>query len=436
MNEDGLQVIRLDQALPAGLPADALLSHSIAEPEVLVRPAPYYRALRERKPVYYDEGAGLWFVSRYEDLLEITRDSETFSVGRAWNQTFAREYFDEYKAILIRDGGGYFPDAIMSDPPTHTRVRRLLQAAFTPSRIRKLEPLIRKVAADLVDSLAPRGRMDGVNDFAMPLTLGIMCAQLGVPIEDGPKILRWTRALAAIRGAQSAEHMREEARHYCDLQNYVIACIRARQESRTDDMISDLIYARGEDGKEALSFDEIVSLARALMVGGLDSIGTAISTMLYLIASDAEIAAKFEESVPDENRLNRFIEEMLRLEPPARGLFRVATRDVVLPSGGRIPEGALICLLFASANDDEAVFDHPRTFDMDREKLSRHLTFGGGMHICIGMHLARMQIKVAAQELNRRMTDLKLEIAAEAARYHPTVAMLSLEDLPLTFTAR
>ncbi|MGE3689811.1 MAG: cytochrome P450 [Novosphingobium sp.] len=436
MREDGLQVLRLDEALPAGLAPDALLAHSIMEPEVLVRPAPYYRALRETNPVYFDEKAGMWFVSRHEDLLEIARDSETFSVGRAWNQTFAREYFDEYKTILMRDGGGYFPDAIMTDPPTHTRVRGLLQQAFTPSRIRKLEPLIRAIAARLIESLAPRGRMDGVNDFAMPLTLAIMCEQLGIPHEDGPKVLRWTRALAAIRSAQSAEHMREEARHFCDLQNYVIACIRARQEQRTDDMISDLIYARGEDGKETLSFDEIVSLARALMIGGLDSIGTANSTMLYLIASDPEIATKFEESAPDESRLNRFIEEMLRLEPPARGLFRVATRDVALPSGGHIPEGALICLLFASANDDETVFDHPRQFDMDRERLSRHLTFGGGMHICIGMHLARMQIKVAAQELHKRLTNFQLAIPREAARYHPTLAMLSLEDLPLTFTAR
>ena len=131
------------QVLPAraaigDLGPEALLSHSIMEPEVLVAPAPYYKALRERQPIRYDEQAGMWFVSRYEDLLEITRDSETFSVGRAWNQTFAAGQLEEYKAMLIRDGGGYFPDAIMTDPPTHTRVRGLLQGAFTPSRIRKL----------------------------------------------------------------------------------------------------------------------------------------------------------------------------------------------------------------------------------------------------------------------------------------------------------
>ena len=431
MREDGLHVLPAHAAI-GDLAPETLLSRSIMEPEVLVAPAPYYKALRELQPIRYDEQAGMWFVSRYEDLLEITRDSETFSVGRAWNQTFAAGHFEEYKAMLIRDGGGYFPDAIMTDPPTHTRVRGLLQKAFTPSRIRKLEPLIRGIAARLVDSLAPQGRMDGVGDFAMPLTLAIMCEQLGIPHEDGPRVLRWTRALAAIRSAPTIEVLREETRHYCDLQNYVIACVRARQQQRTDDMISDLIHARGEDGKDVLSFEEIVSLARALMVGGIDSIGTAISTMLFLVASDGEIAARFEECASDEARLNRFVEEMLRLEPPARGLFRVATRDVELP-GGRIPEGGLICLLFASANDDEAVFDHPRRFDMDRDRLSRHLTFGGGMHICIGMHLARMQIKVAAQELHRRITDLRLAIPPGDARYHPTLAMLSLEDLPLTF---
>ncbi len=434
MREDGLHVLPAKAALREQDPA-ALLGHSIMEPEVLVRPAPYYRALREQQPIRYDEQAGMWFVARYEDLLEIVRDSETFSVGRAWNQTFAAGHFEEYKAILIREGGGYFPDAIMTDPPTHTRVRGLLQAAFTPSRIKKLEPLIRKVAADLVERLAPRGAMDGVNDFAMPLTLAIMCEQLGIPHADGPKVLRWTRALAAIRSAPNLEVLREETAHFCDLQNYVIARVRERQARRGEDMISDLVYARGEDGKDVLSFDEIVSLARALMIGGIDSIGTAISTMLYLIASDPGIAARFEESVADDARLGRFIEEMLRLEPPARGLFRVATRDVDLP-GGRIPEGGLICLLFASANDDESVFDHARNFDMDRERLSRHLTFGGGMHICIGMHLARMQIKVAAQELHKRITGLGLAIAPEEARYHPTLSTLSLEDLPLTFVRR
>jgi cytochrome P450 len=248
-------------------------------------------------------------------------------------------------------------------------------------------------------------------------------------------VLRWTRALAAIRSAPNLEVLREETAHFCDLQNYVIARVRERQARRGEDMISDLVYACGEDGKDVLSFDEIVSLARALMIGGIDSIGTAISTMLYLIASDPGIAARFEESVVDDARLGRFIEEMLRLEPPARGLFRVATRDVNLP-GGRIPEGGLICLLFASANDDEGVFDHARNFDMDRERLSRHLTFGGGMHICIGMHLARMQIKVAAQELHKRITGLGLAIAPEEARYHPTLSTLSLEDLPLTFVRR
>ena len=157
--------------------------------------------------------------------------------------------------------------------------------------------------------------------------------------------------------------------------------------------------------------------------------------MLLLIASDPEVAAKFEESVEDEGKLMRFIEEMLRYEPPARGLFRATTRDVEF-GGVTVPANSMLCLLFASANDDETVFDQPRSFDMDRERLSRNLTFGAGIPMCVGMHLARMQIKVAAQELHRRLRDIRLAVPREKVLYHPTLAMLSIEELPLTFAAR
>ncbi len=435
MASDNTGVLPLGDAL-GELEPEALLAHSIIEPEVLVRPSPYYRAMRERDPVRFDDKAGMWFISRYEDLMEIVRDPETYSVGRAWNQTFATGHFEEFKAILERDGGGYFPDAIMTDPPQHTRVRGLLQAAFTPSRIKQLEPKIRRVTTDLLDKIAPHGRADGVSQFAMPLTLAIMCEQLGIDHADGDDILRWSRAYGGVRSAQTREAMIAETGDFCELQNYVIALVEERQKARTDDMISDLIYARSEvDGEAVLSLNETVSLARALLIGGLDSIATAISTLLFLVATDPAIAAKFEESAGDESRLNRFIEEMLRFEPPARGLFRATTREVEL-SGTRVPEGALLCLLFASANDEEAVFAGARTFDMDRPHLSRHLSFGGGIHMCVGMHLARMQVKVAAQEVHRRLKDLRLAIPLEEVRYHPSLSLLPLADLPLTFTER
>jgi cytochrome P450 len=262
-----------------------------------------------------------------------------------------------------------------------------------------------------------------------------MCEQVGLNHADGHRISRWVEAFGAVRGDLTHERLLEETRHFCDLQNYVIERVRERQVQRREDMISDLIYARADDGGEALSLEEIVSLARAMVVGGLDTIAAALSNLLLMIATDAEIAARFEDSVTDEPRLSRFIEELLRIEPPARGLFRMTTREVEL-GGTLIPANSMLCLLFASANDDEAVFEHPREFDMDRKHLARHLTFGGGIHMCIGMHLARMEIKVAAQEIARRLKDIRLGIAPEEVRLSASLATLGPASLPLTFTRR
>lgn len=425
-------------ARAAVAPSDVsrLLGKSLMEPDILTHPNEYYRALRRDDPVHYDEKSCMYLVSRYEDLRTVTRDPITFSMERAWNRTFATGYFEEFKRILIRDGGGYFPDAIMTDPPYHTRVRRLLQAAFTPRRIKMLEPAIRRLTGDLLDKLATQGRADGVKDFAMPMTIGIMCEQLGLDQVDADKIATWARAFSTIRGNQSHEQMLEDARHFCDLQNYIIARVRERQAQRREDMISDLIYAREEgDDNPTLKFEEVVSHTRALVIGGIETIGTALSNLLFLVATNPVIGAKLEESAGEDARCARFVEETLRIEPPARGLFRMTTKEVEL-GGRRIPENSMLCLLFASGNDDETVFEGARDFDMDRKNLSRHLTFGAETHSCVGIHLARMEVKVAAQEISKRLKNIKLAVPVDEIKYVPTPAMLSIESLPLTFERR
>jgi cytochrome P450 len=414
----------------------ALLERSLVEPDIITRPNDYYRAMRSGDPVHYDEKLGIYFVSRYDDLRAVTRDPITFSMEHAWNKTFATGHFDLFRETLIREGGGYFPDAIMTDPPHHTRVRRLLQAAFTPRRIKLLEPAIKRLTGDLVDKLVARGHADGVDEFAVPMTIAIMCEQMGLHHVDGDKIARWARAFGAVRGNQTKEQMLIETKHFCDLQHYIIARVKERQAERREDMISDLIYAREEDSANpTLTFEEVVSLSRALVIGGVETISTALSNLLYLVAVNPSIAAKLEESYADDSRMSKFVEETLRIEPPARGLFRMTTKEVEL-SGRRIPPNSMICMLFASGNDDEAVFEHPREFDMDRKNLARNLSFGAETHMCVGIHLARMEVRVAAQEFARRAKNIKLTIPVEEVRYIPTLAMLSIEHLPLSFERR
>ena len=183
-----------------------LLSRSLADPDVLANPHAYYHALRIGDPVHYDARIGMYLVSRYEDLQTILRDPITFSQERGWQQQFARGYFQEFKEILVRSGGGYFPEAILVDPPRHGRVRRLLQNAFTPRRIALLEPRIRAVIGELIERVADRGHADGVNDLAMPMTVAIMCEQLGLDQLDGEKVARWSRAYTAqVGGMQDHE---------------------------------------------------------------------------------------------------------------------------------------------------------------------------------------------------------------------------------------
>jgi len=222
----------------------------------------------------------------------------------------------------------------------------------------------------------------------------------------------------------------------CELQNYIIARVREWQANRTEDMISDLIYARLDDEESpALTFEEVVALTRALLVGGNDTTATALTNLLRLIAQNPDLAAQLKECVIDDSKLGQFVDELLRIEPPVRGLFRVTTKQVEL--GGKwLPEGAYVCMLFASGNDDEELFECPREFDKDRKNLRRHVSFGGGVHFCVARELARMEIKVAAREFVERLEGFKLAVPASEITYVPTIAMLTMENLPLKFARR
>jgi cytochrome P450 len=235
---------------------------------------------------------------------------------------------------------------------------------------------------------------------------------------------------------QNREEMLGHAKKYCEMQQSLIKHIRARQTKPTEDMLSDLVYARLDDEENpTLGFGEIVSLGRTLLVGGNDTTATGISNLLLSLATRPEIAEQLRASAENETQMNRFVEEFLRLEPPVHGLSRMTTKEVEL-GGKLLPKGAHLLLLYASGNDDESSFPCPRNFDTTRPNLARHLTFGNGIHRCIGLALARMEIKVAAQELARRLENFKLTIPVEAIVYFPTVATRHAMSLPLTFSRR
>jgi cytochrome P450 len=422
---------------PVAHGSDPLAGVSLIDPAISAQPTAYYTAMREQDPVHYDEKLGMYLISRYEDIQTIQRDPITYSVEHGYKAQYAAGFFQEFQEILERDGQGFFPDAIMSDPPYHTRIRKLMDNAFSAHRVRQLEPLIEDIVRESIDEFIDRGECDGVKDFGVPVTIRVICKQLGIEVYDADKIQRWSHAVTQQIGRmQDREQMVENAREICDLQNFLISEIRDREANPKEDMISDLVHARAE-GEEipTLTFTEVVSLVRALMIAGNETTATAMSNLLYILATQPDVANLLQDAADDDRLLSRFVEELLRIEPPVRGLSRMTTKEVEL-GGKTLPNGAHLLLMYASANDQDDVFTCPRDFDMERPNLGRHVSFGGGPHRCIGLSLARMEIRVAAREVIRRMKDIKLAVPVEDLRYLPTVATHSIERLPLTFTKR
>lgn len=410
---------------------------SLSDPAILARPNAFYRAMRTEDPVHYDAKLDMYLVSRYEDLQTVVRDPATFSLERGYQEQYAKGFNDEFREIVIRDGGGFFSDPIMTDPPYHTRIRKLMESAFTAHRVKELEPRITAIVGDLIESFADKGQVDGVSEFSVPITIKVICDQLGLGTQYESKIQRWSLAVTAQIGRmQTHEQMLENAREICDLQNCLIARIREREAQPQEDMISDLVHARSDDAENpTLSFEEVVPLIRALLIAGNETTATALSNLLFILATEPDIAQQLADAVDDERLLTRFVEELLRLEPPVRGLARMTTREVEL-GGTMLPAGAHLLLLFASANDDETVFPNPREFDLNRGNIGRHMAFSSGIHRCIGLSLARMELKVAAREIVKRLDNIKLAVPPEAISYLPTIATHSIERLPLTFTRR
>ena len=420
---------------------ELLASASLTDPAIRDHPDAFYAAMRRHDPVFYDEKAGMWLITRFDDAQAVLRDSETYSAERGYNSQFAKGFIDEFSAILKAEGGGFFPDVIKSDPPRHTRIRRLMDSAFTAHRVKQLEPNIERIAVGLVDKMLAKAAagepVDGVADFATPMTIHVICEQLGVHDVEAETIKRWSHALIQQIGmVQTRDEMVEHARQVAECQNYLIAQIRDRQVNPREDMISDLVHARtDDDANPMLDFDETVSLVRALLIAGNETTSTGMGHLVFILATQPETARRLRESIDDDRLLTRFVEEMLRMDPPIRVTSRMTTREVEL--GGRLlPEGAHLLIAYGSTNSDESQFACPYAFDLDRPNLTRQLAFGAGVHRCIGAALARMELKVAAREIVRRLDDIRLLIPADELRYVPSMATHRIAHMPISFTGR
>jgi cytochrome P450 len=294
---------------------------------------------------------------------------------------------------------GLVPTIQSLDPPRHDRLRALVSLAFTPSRVRAMAPRVRAVARELLDGFAQTGRADLLAQYARHIPSRVIGEMIGIPGERIPDFLHWTEAMVELpQGKTQSEAIQNPA---ASIYAEFARLLDERRRARRDDLMSALIDAR-VDGTE-LTQEELLGFCFVLVVAGND-------TTTNLIANGAVLLAEHPDQrrmlAQDPSLLDGAIEEMLRFESPAQALPRRLTREATL-HGQTLPEGAQLFLLFGSANRDEREFEQADRFDV-RRRIKRHLAFGQGIHFCLGKSLARLEARVAFEELLARAPEYEL----------------------------
>ncbi|HSL65670.1 MAG TPA: cytochrome P450 [Gaiellaceae bacterium] len=371
-------------------------------------PFPLLQLARRGQPVFYTREFDLWVVTRYDDVLAVLKDHRSFSSGGALKSS-PEPYPLEVQEVLAA-GWAEMPYIIEIDPPLHDRIRGLVTRAFTPRRIAALEPRIEETARELVDGFAADGRADVIERFAWPLPLRVLGELLGLPREDLPRLHEWGNDWLLLQQPGPVERRVEHARGLVEMQRYFVRALEERERDPTDDLMGALMAAR-LDADEPLTVPEVAGLPLDLMVAGHVTVTRAIGSALSFVFRHPPLA----DHLLDPELAPAAIEEVLRLESPAQGLFRRTTRAVEV-AGVTLPAGARVMVHFGSANRDECVFAEGDRLDPAREELGRHVAFGKGIHFCIGAPLARLELRIALPLLLRRLPGLRPAAGAEPER--------------------
>ncbi len=379
------------------------LDRSLLSAEFARDPYPTLRRLREDDPVYWSDALGGWLLTRYDDVLVTFKDVAHFSnEGRLAK---AVEYLpDDVRARFTAFEDHYRTKGLLhSDPPDHTRLRRLVRDPFSPRAVEQLRPRIQAIVDDLLDRVQATGTMDAIHDLAVPLPATIIAEIFGVPQEETPLFIGWSDDVLAFQGQNrpNVEWLARAQRAIVELRAYLGALIQQRREEPSDDLLSSLV-APGPDG-DRLSQDELINTSVTLLVAGHETTRSLIGNGLYLLLADRTRWQRLRE---EPGLLKTAIEETLRFESPIARQPRRMQEPTVL-GGKDIRRGEMVFQMLNAANRDPERFSDPEELDLDRS-ADRHIAFGNGIHFCLGASLARLEGQVAFASLLERMPDIRL----------------------------
>ncbi len=392
---------------------------------------PYAELEQRRKvePVFFAEELGYVVLTRMEDVAEVFRKPEIFLSGNV--QHPVTPICDAAKAVLAVED--YNPLQVLSNgtPPVHTRVRKHAHAGFSGRRMKILEPYVRRRCETLVDAMIVAGApANFVRSVGFPLPGETIFRFIGFPEEDDQQLKEWTtNRLAFMWGKTSEQEQVEIAENMLAYWRYCVAFVERRLDEPADDFTTELLAVHQAD-PEDLACEEIQSVVFGLSFAGHEIVTNLLSNCLINLLSNRD---QWERICNDPAMIPKAVDEVLRIDSPQMSWRRIAVEDTEI-AGYKIPAGTEIFLSLASANHDEALFENPRSFDIHRKNAGAHISFGRGIHFCLGNRLAILEATIALETLVERLPSLQL-VEGQTFSFIPNFTMRGPEELWLTWSS-
>jgi cytochrome P450 len=404
---------------------DAVAAFNPMAPDQIENPYALYAQLRRERPVFHSPMFDLWVVTRYEDIAEVEKDPSRFSSVGALD---ARAEPHPSVRNILKQGYAQFLSLVQSDPPDHTRMRAVFGRALSPQRIAAMEPAIRATTNGLIDGFIRDGQGDLVQQFAYALPAFVICDLLGVPRADMQQLKGWSDDKTLLMSATAPIEQQVESAHgFIAMERYFKEKLQERGRKPREDLLT-LLVPPSMGGTAPMSEQEAVCNAMDLFSAGHETTTGLIGNGVWLLLSSPEQLKAVKE---DPSLLPNAIEEILRKEPPVRGFFRQVLADTTL-GGVSIPKGARLFILYESGNHDETQFSEPDRFDIRRADAKKHLAFGKGIHFCVGAALAKLEGRIAFEQLLQRLPNLRLRTDEPAVR-RPYLMLRGFEHLPIAW---
>jgi cytochrome P450 len=399
--------------------------YDLFSPHFKSNPFPTFAHMREQAPVYghyAPDGSLIWYITRYEDVHAILQDDKNFCKDPGNARLPQKKSPGSRRTTMHRLVN---ENMLFSDPPDHTRLRALVSQAFTPQRVAQLEGYITETVSNLIDAFSVRSTADLIEAYALPLPVIVICHMLGIPEDDRQALAEWSQAIIS-PGSRNLNYSQRK-HNVQELVSYLDHVFDQRLADPRDDLISALVHA--EQSGDKLSRFELSSMVVLLLVTGHETTVNLIGNgALALIQHQTQLGRLL--SHPDS--WDNAVEELLRYEGPVEtSTSRWARHDTRL-GGHKIKRGDLVRVVLASANRDGTIFESPDSLWLDR-RPSKHLAFGYGIHYCLGASLARLEARIALQQLFERLPRISLKSEAAAIEWRSGILFRGLKRLDITW---